>query len=375
MNTTMIRPTLAAAIVAAALPAVAQTAGRTIGSGPLPVDAISRFVDDALPPLLTQDNSALAKQLLSPALAPALPQTFVLQKAVNASFGRLPPSFAADCQRSVTGAKEPDQGECTLTNGSVDGAGQLVVFKFSKNLGVGNIRYFKRAPVNANITPDTLKPVTISDDAAYKQALAFLASLGLSGGEFPTPSPTLRNPFVSSLAVGGAATPSAAGVPVSFAPVVVQKLVHIPRGIPVSGLVSGNQALPAIPAPGRAAVVLDSTGVVGAMIEDWRDLRVDTTLDPRNAKTRSALLAEIAEDLGHNGSTRIAQISAHIAYSMDWRGSFGYLVPAVRLYVTPVSGDLNIDQTNLLLDKNIGSAGFVREYQLIDRPDANVPGR
>ena len=157
MNTTTSRLALAAVTIAAALPVLAQTTGGIIGSGPLPPETISRFVDSALPPLLTQDNSALAKQLLSPTLAPTLPQTFSLTKAVGATFGRLPPTYASDCQRSVTDAKEPDQGECTLTNGSPDGAGQLIVFKFSKNLGVGNIRFFKRTPVNANITPDTLK--------------------------------------------------------------------------------------------------------------------------------------------------------------------------------------------------------------------------
>jgi hypothetical protein len=160
-------------------------------------------------------------------------------------------------------------------------------------------------------------------------------------------------------------------------PIVIQKLVRIPRGLrvdlppdPTSG-----RSLPYVPAPGVAKVLFDANGMAGMMVEDWQELRTDPTLNAGNAKKRSDLVREIAEDLLADGGGRIANVSAHIVFGSDWRGTFGYLVPAVRVYVAPVVGTLNADQFDEIERGKIGTAGIVREYALIARPDFTVPTR
>jgi hypothetical protein len=66
-------------------------------------------------------------------------------------------------------------------------------------------------------------------------------------------------------------------------------------------------------------------------------------------------------------------MSAHIVYGSDWRGSFGYLVPAVQVLVTPIKGDLTDAELAALFEQKVGTAGFIKEYSLVVRPD--VPGR
>jgi hypothetical protein len=362
----------AALLVAAAGATYAQTGGGTIG-GVQNIDQITKFVDGALPPIIGSSNTELAKQLLAPPLAPPLSKTFSLPLASRAVFGRSQPAFAPDCSRAGTAVNEPDQGDCNAFIGTPDGPGQFTQLSFSKNLGVGNIRFVSRPAFNPNFVPGDLKPVTISDGAALDQAVAFLSgNFGLSKTEFPLPPAGVPNaaPFVSGLAVAGG---SVTGEQV--APVVIQKLVQIPRGLLLNLQDTSGQVVPFVPAPGVAKILIDASGIVGGIVENWQELRVDPTLNPANAKTRSQLINEIAQDLLADGGARIANVSAHIVYSSDWRGTFGYLVPAVQVYVAPATGQLNVDQLGLIESQKIGTAGIVREYALIGRPDFAVPGR
>src|SRR5207302_10796124 len=102
--------------------------------------------------------------------------------------------------------------------------------------------------------------------------------------------------------------------------------------------------MPFVPVTGQVSVLIGNQGVIGATVENWQELHMDPNLDPENAKTKSELMREIAQDLvgeAGGGAVRLAGLSAHVVYHTDFRGTFGLLVPAVQIYASPVNGDLS----------------------------------
>jgi hypothetical protein len=358
----------AAALSLAAGPAAAQALEGTIG----PTMALSQLlvvIANSLPPILTEDNTGVVRQMLGAKLAPPLSQTFSLAAAKQGVFGFAQPAQGPDCGRTGTPVGEPDQGECNLTLGTPEGPGAFKQLSFSKNLGVGNIRYLRR---DGLVDPANIPPVTLDDPSVQKLAVNFMFKFfGMQPGEFPFPPSTApnQNPFVTTLTLGGADTLGGQVKPVGIA-----KLVNIPRGLLVSLTDStGAVVMPFVPAPGRAQVLVSDKGVIGAMIENWQELRVDPAMNPQNAKTKTQLVNEIAQDLiGEvgGGAARIAHVSAHIVYHSDFRGTFGLLVPAVQVYATPVSGELSLAQFDQIVAGHIGTAGIVREYSLVATPQS-----
>jgi hypothetical protein len=359
----MIRLSAVALALAAAGAAQAQGTG-----GLLPAD-IAKLVDAALPPIIGDNNQEILIALLQPRLGLPISQTFKLSDTVRNLFGRQPPVFNPDCQRSKTPVGETDPGECGASFGNEAGEGAYMRLNFSKNLGLGNFLFINRPPFK-QVAPGDIKPVDLSNDAALTAGLDFLGrNFHVPMEEVPQApaGATNPNPFVSDLALGF--SPEA-----QQSPIVFQKLVHIPRGLLVELPDATGKPVPqSVPAPGKAVVAIDSTGVVGAMVDNWQELRVDPSMTSRLAKTRQVLIKEISEDLFRDGGGRIAQMSAHIVYGSDWRGSFGYLVPAVQVLVTPIKGDLTDAELAALFEQKVGTAGFIKEYSLVVRPD--VPGR
>ena len=365
-----LRFSIAALVAAAASATYAQEPPPgSLGTSGLTLEQIEGLVNDALPPILGGDNTQLVAQLLDVKPASPLSETFKLGTAVGAVFAGAQPTFAPDCSRTGTAVNEPDQGECNGFIGTPSGGGRFSQLSFSKNLGVGNIRFLSRHP--ATFVPAA---ITLPDADARKNAIEFLVTnFGLPRGELPLPpaDPAGRTMFVSGLSIAGS---SAAGEVI--APKMIQKLVSIPRALPVDiGVASPNgQKVPFIPAPGVAKVLFDQTGIIGVMVENWQELRPDPSLSGRNAKSKQQLTQEIAQDLLGDGGGHIAHLSAHIVYSSDWRGTFGYLVPAVQVYVAPAIGDLTADHFGQIENGNIGTAGIVRQYSLVAR-EGTVPGR
>lgn len=358
----------ALALALAAAPAAAQDRGVIGEKGTL--DQVMAEVDKALPSIIGEDSSQLAKKLLNPPLAEPLSKTFSLLAAQRAVFSFSQPVFSPDCARTTTPTGEPDQGECHATLGSPGGEGAFRQLSFSKNLGVGNIRFLLRPGL---VDPAKLQPINVDDATAQKVAMNFLFKFfGLPPAEFPMPPDNAPNPFafVTSLTLGAA---DEKGEPPQL--MTIQKLVMIPRGLRLDLADAGGAIVqPYVPAPGLAKVIIGMNGaVVGAMVEDWRELRPDPALNPADAKSRQQLVQEIAEDLFNDGGGRIARLSAHIVYGVDWRGTYGLLLPAVQLHVTPVSGDLDEQQFGQILEQKIGTAGTVRQYALIGAPQ-RLPG-
>ncbi len=355
---------LAAALSLAAAPAAAQrqgTIGPTYNS-----DQIIGVISQALPPLLTEDNTGLLKQLMAVPIADPLSKTFSLQAAKLGVFGFAQPAQGPDCGRTGTPVGEPDQGECNLTLGSPGGDGAFKQLSFSKNLGVGNIRYLRR---DGLVDPGKIPPLTIDDPTAQKMAVNFLFKyFGISPAELPLPPSDAKNPgaFVSTLTLTGA---DVQGSPPQSLSIV--KLVTIPRGLNAN-LQAAGFVQQFVPAPGYVSVLVDDKGVMGAAVENWQELRHDPNLNPLNAKPKSQLVNEIARDLigeAGAGAVRLAGLSAHITFHTDFRGGFGLLVPAVEVYATPVLGELSPAQFDQIVANHIGTAGFVRQYSLVNMPE------
>ncbi len=367
---------VAAALAAGVAATDAQTAPAGTIGGISNIEQITSIVDAALPPILAGDNSAIATQLLNAPIAPPLSETFSPRTALHAVLGHEEDESAPDCRHRTHEGDKDDDDHCKGGTGSSDGSGAYR--HLSENLALGNIRYLSRPAFNPNFVAADLKPVTISDADALSRSVSLLSKgFGLSPTEFPLPPASIVGTkptgFVSSLIVRG----NSSGGDAAVAPTVIQKLVHIRRGVLVNlpADTSGHMQT-YVPAPGEAKVLMDAKGIVGVMIENWRELRSNPSANPKLAKSRDMLVNEIAQDLLSNGGSRIAHLSAHITYGSDCRDAgFCYLVPAVQVYVAPATGTLNSDQLQQIIAGKIGTAGFVREYALINPDPALLPTR
>lgn len=342
------------------------------GATPNP-EEIARLLDSALPPIVSDNNVELVSQMQKPLLGNPLSKTFSRERAVSAVFGAdRQPKFEAGCTLLKTPQGEVDPGDCVGTFGTEKGSQSFIQLRFSKNLGFGNIGFLSRGLVQ-KIKPADLKSVAeISNDKALDLALAFLIdSFGLSKREIPFPPADAKNPnpFVSDQSIGFSS-------PREFPSVVVRKIVTLPRALELESPIvdpTNGMSLPFIPAPGSALVAIDSSGIVAAEIRDWRDLRINENLNLKLTKTRQQLISEMTEDLVKEGGGTIEKLSAHLVYGSDWHGTYGYLVPAVRISVAPVAGEKSSEELADLFKRQVPTAGFVLEYPLV--PSEDTPRR
>jgi hypothetical protein len=106
-----------------------------------------------------------------------------------------------------------------------------------------------------------------------------------------------------------------------------------------------------------------------SFVSNWREVRVNPALAPSQAKSRQALVDEITEDLVRHGGGTYGKMSARIAYTLDWRGTFGYLVPAVQIHLSSAPDGLTDQQLVEFSQSGNSRAGVMRSYELIDLPD------
>jgi hypothetical protein len=364
---TLIKNRLFAAIgttlaLATAWPALVQA--RDVKS----LEDMKAAVRESLPAFLNQPGEVVG-QLLNVPLGTPLSKSFDQTKAIEAVFAGAPASISADCRRRGTPIGEADQGDCVATSGRDAGKGAFIQFNFSKNIGNGNIKFLKRLPVDDGMTFEKLPTARLSDAAALEQAQKFLGgALGLPLEEIPQPPANSKASLVRSLAVAGA---DASGGPAkSF---VVQKLVSLQRGFPLQKPYvdpATGQTLSHVRGPGMAMVAVDDTGVVGAQISNWQELRKDPNMTTRDAKTASALIDEVAEDLFNNGVRQFDRMIFQIQVDADWRGTYGLLLPAVQVSLVMAPNDLNEDQQAQLALRS--TAGMIREYSLVERADVST---
>lgn len=355
--------TLTIAVIWAALwPALAQA--REVRS----LEAMKAAVRENLPAFLSKPEDVVG-QLLNVPLATPLSRSFDQAKAIDAVFGDGSVAVATDCRRRATPAGEADQGDCVASNGRDAGKGAYSVLSFSKNMGNGNIKFLKRPLVDDALTPEKLPTAKLSDEAAMDRAMGFLQSaFGLALEEIPTPPEGAKGSLVRNLAIAGA-TPTGGAVN----PLIIQKVVHLQRGFPLQVPFvdpATGQILSHVRGPGEVIVAVDDTGVVGATVDGWQELRKDPAMSAKNAKSLTSLIDEIAEDLFNNGVREFDQMRFHVHVGSDWRGGFGILLPAVSVALTTVPHELSEDQQAQLALRS--TAGLITDYSLVDRGDIGV---
>jgi hypothetical protein len=325
-------------------------------------EEIAGMLEKALPSIIGSDNAGLVAKLLAPRLGKPLSQGFSAATATRRVFGTAQPTLTPDCAVLLTPTGDPDPGECTAYRGAEAGGKGYTRLSYSKHMGLGTVKLLKR-PTDVSVTPAGLKPVQLPDADAYARATNFLTSaFGLPGEEIPVPPEDAKNPYpVRSLSLGYGDVGRSKGS------TAIRKVVTIQRGLFVDLRDrTGKSVLPWVQAPGRAIVVLDDGGIRQATVLRWSELRPNPRTDAKLAKTRSALVEEMAEDLLHVNRAPIASLKAMIVItearvSSASQGTFGYLLPAVRLSVSPVpSALLEDDQA-----KQYSTAGYLREYPLV----------
>ncbi|MDO8705802.1 MAG: hypothetical protein Q7J84_12740 [Sulfuricaulis sp.] len=320
-------------------------------------------------PAFLQEPGEVVGQLLNVPLAPPLSKTFDQQKAIDAVFGGGAVVISADCRRRATAAGEADQGDCVASNGRDAGKGAYIQLNFSKNMGNGNIKFLRRSLVDDAMTPEKLPTARLSNADALNKALGFLGgAFGLPLEEIPVPPANAKDSRVRSLAVAGM---DATGGAIRSS--MVQKVVSLQRGFPLEKPYvnpTNGMMLTHVRGPGKAMVTVDDTGVVGAAIAGWQELRKDPRITARNAKSVNALIDEIAEDLFNNGVRQFERMNFEIQVDADWRGTYGLLVPAVQVTLATVPHDLNEDQQALLALKS--TAGLIKKYSLVDQAGADT---
>lgn len=314
-------------------------------------DELVQLISDALPDQLSQDSVTLVKTLLSARLGTPLSRSFDLKRAIPVLFGRNAPTFAADCQQMTLPTGDPDPGECTASLGDASGRGTYTQLSFSKHLGLGTIKYSQRT-ADAELPPEELRPVQMSDAEAYQKAIDFLVTtFGLPKEEIPEPPPEAKNPFpVRDLVMAwGNMGRTKDAVP-------IQKVVSLRRGLLV-----GLEGLPWILAPGEAMVLMDDEVTRQVMIRNWQELRPHPDLDSGDAKTRDELINEIADDLMNTNNTPIASLRTQLLIASVPAGTHAFMIPAVHVYVSSVPRDPSEEEQNTFWS----TAGFVREYALV----------
>jgi hypothetical protein len=134
----------------------------------------------------------------------------------------------------------------------------------------------------------------------------------------------------------------------------------------------GQGDLDWLPAPGKAFMVLDDSGVKQAGVRAWQELVAPPNPDEaaRLAKTRSELVAEIAEQLAGMARGPIDHILIGLVIGASpHEDGTALLLPAVQVSVSPVARDLDEEQQEKLATMQASTAGRVMEIALVHSVD------
>lgn len=340
------------------------------------LDALQKDVAAALSRVMPNGPAELVNKLANVRPDGAISRGFNPGRVSQALFGRGSPSAAPECRGATTPMKEPDEGLCTLElGGRDDPTGGYIHLAFSKNIGQGDIRYFRRAAFKPG-DEATPQPLKLSDEDAYKTALAFAELVGIPKSEIPQPPPGAKMPLpVRTLLAGAADEPGRAAAQYEL-----QKVVVLPRAFVVPGGLLRDAAsgitLNHVIAPGQAVIAVNDAGVQFAQVQGWSDAQIDPKTDGRRAKSASALVEEITQDLYNEGVREVRSMSVLIALRKGYPNPedpnppmcpvCGVLQPALKVIVSQAPRERV--QT---AEKAFAAPGLVREYDLmLPTPDS-----
>lgn len=336
-------------------------------------EELNRLIEGALPEVITEDNVGLVTAFTD-AMKRQLEATTPLSKGFDPTvagakiFGDQKPRLSPDCLKLITTAGDLSRSDCSMFVGNEKGTGAFTHMKYSRNLGLGNIRYLQRASDKA-FSLKNLKPVTIPDADAYKQAMAFLGNVfGLDADEIPTPPSDAKNLYPVKTVNMGWGKEARGNKSIAL-----EKMVFLKRGFMFSYPLSGRTFQIAGPiGNGEARVIVGDAGVQQAMVANWQDAALHPGLESKRAKTRSQLVSEISEDLMANSQGPISSMKSRFVYELvqQQNNATGLLLPAVQVSVSPLNKDLSEEQQAQV----VSSAGFIREYYLADLAEGNETG-
>lgn len=366
------KPNRTAAACAAALAALACCLPAQAQSR---LDVLQKDVAAALSRVMPNGPAEVVDKLANVRPDGAISRGFNPGRVSQAVFGRGSPSAAPECRGATTPMKEPDEGLCTLElGGRDDPAGGYIQLAFSKNIGQGDIRYFRRAAFKPG-DEATPQPLKLSDEDAYKTALAFAELLGIPKSEIPQPPPGAKVPLpVRTLVAGSADEPGG-----SARQFELQKVVVLPRAFVVPGGLlrdsASGIALNHVVAPGQAVIAINDAGVQFAQVQGWSDAQIDPKTDGRRAKSASTLVNEITQDLWNEGVREVRSMSVLIALRKGYPHPddpnpplcpvCGVLQPALKVIVSQAPRERL--QTS---EKAFAAPGVVREYDLLAPTEA-----
>lgn len=276
-------------------------------SNPPTREQLSALLEKALPAVIVDDNVELLRKLVAPVLEPlSVYETVDPNKSARELLGR-GARRARECVLVVDRLGGPDIGDRVWSQGSPGGEGVYKEMRFDKLKLLGNIAYNTRDKA-AEITPDSLVPVKMSNSDAAQMAAAFgIKFFGL------LPAVEILDPSlwqVESLAIGFAQTngngAAANGEPRS---VVVEKLVRAPRMLN-AGL---GSLVPVLGSAHQAA--MDDNGVKRAYLREWTPWQLHPDVDPKLAHSRRGLSDSVLDKLMSSGLSKVpSTMSSLIAY-------------------------------------------------------------
>lgn len=354
-----------------ALPAAAQTAN--------PKDQIRAALRGQLIPMLGDSSKDVVDRLLTLRPEAQISKNFNLMRVYGEAFGRGSAVAAADCRVNVTPTGEPDGGNCLYEQGKRDDpTAAYAALSFSKNIGLGNVKFAKRPAFVPGGGTDPV-PVRLTNAQAYQAAMKFIEAAGVPRSEIPVaPAGALNALPVRSLVVGAGQQQG------QTSRIEVQKVVTLQRAFYFAGglfrdATTGVVVQHAV-APGRAIVTVDDAGVNFVRIDGWADAQLDPKLNPQLAKSVAELIDEITDDLYNEGVRKVGTLSILIGLRQATPHPddpnpplcpvCGVLRPALTVAVSQLGRSRA--ETSAA---NFAAPGIVREYDLVASTEAERPAR
>jgi hypothetical protein len=323
-----------------------------------------RQINEALPSFIGEDNSALVENILAARTGKPISENFDRSKALRDIFGRRPPKLAPDCLRTTTPVGDPSEDPCTAESGEAAGRGEYKELSWSKRLAFGDLKYNFR-PAEVAGLPD---PVKMTDEDAYAKAMVFLTeTLGVPKDEIPMVPEEVDLP-VRTLAIGEMTGEGGKEATQRIIP--IAKMVQIPRGLPLGSPIKDpdtGRELPIMPAQGEAYVLMNDAGILQASVRNWVEMAPSPRIEPRNAKTRNELVAEIADAIMNSSDSPIGMLGVRFEIMAgdlmrSGDGSVKYaMLPAVQISHSPMSRDSTEEEQA----KFAGTAGQGLEFSLV----------
>ncbi|GLS24748.1 hypothetical protein [Marinibactrum halimedae] len=309
--------------------------------------ALSRLISAGLPETITENNTELAAVLLKPKLGDPLSKTLNIDHVIETVFEN-----ARDIKKSGNCSILPSK--CEITAGDINGKEAFSILNYENNGTQTQLRFVKRG--SADQLPETMK---IDDREVFEQAMAFVDNVfKIAPENIPKPPSSAKNRLpVKTVNLSVSSEDKRGQRRTETTP--VEKFVQFQRGFQV-------ETLGWVPGPGELALQYDAKGLNVAVIQGWSSMEeYGRNLNPRNAKSRSTLIEEIASRFQREGIGHLSSARSHLAIT-QLPGDESP-IPVLRIYAAAQPNDLTEEEQA----KVVSSAGVVMDIALIREEERN----